>query len=48
MDDYTNQTITDIKTAINELIWANCRPDMTLKEAEQRAVKAFMAITCAS
>ena len=44
MDEY-NQRLTDIKLAINEIIWRNCDPNMTLKEAEDRACRAFKAIT---
>ena len=44
-EDMYNERLTKIKQAINDIIWTHCDEDMTLKEAEDRAIRAFNDIT---
>ena len=43
MDEY-QERLTQIKKEINNLIWMYCDANMTLKEAEERACRAYRAI----
>jgi hypothetical protein len=43
-EKHTEPDPSEIKKAINNIIWSNARPEVTLREAEKAAGEAFDAV----